>query len=48
MALEAGASGNLMLSFLSNPDPGRMEICVFASDGEETLFECLLFKVEYN
>ena len=47
MALEAGASGPLLMAFLPNPEPGRKEICVFASDEDETLFECLMFKAEY-
>lgn len=48
MALEAGASGHLMMAFQPNDEVGRQEICVFASDEEETMFECLLFKVEYS
>lgn len=47
LALDPGAQGFLSIHFAPRTEPGVAEICVFASDSDEGVFETLLFKVEY-
>jgi nephrocystin-4 len=47
MPLEAGASGYLWISIPGVNESSLAEVCVFANDSEENIFECLLFKISF-
>lgn len=47
LALEAGANGYLLVRIMPIQQMGQSEVCVFAADTEENLFEVMLFKIQY-
>mmetsp|Transcript_20156 Transcript_20156/g.20185 ORF Transcript_20156/g.20185 Transcript_20156/m.20185 type:complete len:414 (+) Transcript_20156:475-1716(+) len=48
ISLEGGAKGYLWVHAPATSQPNPAEVCVFATDSEENIFECLLFKIDYE
>ena len=48
MGLEGGAKGYLPVYIPAVHQPSLAEVCVFASDTEENIFEVIMFKIEYE
>jgi hypothetical protein len=47
LGLEAGASGYILINIASVPAAGLEEVCIFASDAEESIFEVLKFHIDF-
>ena len=47
MALQAGEKKAIRVEIMPVPGPGETEVSIFASDQEESLFECMMFKIKY-
>jgi len=39
---------NVRLKLAKKDVPGTSEVCIYASDSEEKIFDCYLFKIKYT
>jgi len=47
VAIDGGSKENVRIRIQGRDEPSIAEVCLFASDTEERIFECLLFQIRY-